>query len=75
MRKTNLLVAAAVGSVVLIGVGAWFGVRTFTATRALAGTADNAPGMMTGAKGRGAMFCLWHKPDIPRATECLLSGK
>jgi len=50
MRKTTLF-AVAVGALVLVGVGTWFGVRTFTATGALAGSADNAPGMMTGAKG------------------------
>ena len=49
MRKTTLF--AAVAALVLIGVGTWFGVRTFTATGALAGSADNTPAMMTGAKG------------------------
>ena len=49
MRKTTLFAAVAV--LVLIGVGTWFGVRTFTATGALAGSADKAPVMMTGAKG------------------------
>jgi hypothetical protein len=49
MRKTTLFAAVAV--LVLIGVGTWFGVRTFTATGALAGSADKSPGMMTGAKG------------------------
>ena len=50
MRKTTIF-AAAVAALVLIGIGAWFGVRTFTATGALAGSADKSPGMMTGAKG------------------------
>jgi hypothetical protein len=50
MRKTTLL-AAAVGALVLIGFGTWFGVRTFTPTRAVAGSTGNAPVMMTGAKG------------------------
>ena len=50
MRKITSLVAAVV-ALVLIGVGTWFGVRTFTATGALAGSADKSPGMMTGAKG------------------------
>jgi hypothetical protein len=49
MRKTTLL-AAAVAALALTGIGTWFGVRTFTATGALAGSADKVPGM-TGAKG------------------------
>ena len=49
MRKTTLF--AAVATLVLIGVGTWFGVRTFTATGALAGSADKAPAIITGAKG------------------------
>jgi hypothetical protein len=50
MCKTSLF-AAAVAALVLIGIGTWFGVRTFTATGALAGSADKPPAMMTGAKG------------------------
>ena len=49
MRKTTLL-AAAVAASILIGIGAWVGVRTFAPTSAVAGSTDNAPGMMTGAK-------------------------
>ena len=50
MHKPTLL-AAAVAAFVLIGIGTWFGVRTFTATGALAGSVDKPPAMMTGAKG------------------------
>jgi len=50
MRKTTFF-AAAVAALVLTGIGTWLGVRTFTATGALAGSADNTPAMMTGAKG------------------------
>ena len=50
MRKTTLL-AAFIAVLVLIGIGTWFGVRTFTATRALADSADKLPAMTTGAKG------------------------
>ena len=50
MRKTTFF-AAAVAALVLTGIGTWLGVRTFTATGALAGSADKSPGMMTGAKG------------------------
>jgi hypothetical protein len=50
MRKSTLL-AAALAGLVLIGIGTWFGVRIFTATGALAGSADKQPAMMTGAKG------------------------
>ena len=50
MCKTSLF-AAAVAALVLIGIGTWFGVRTFTNTGALAGSANKAPVMMTGAKG------------------------
>jgi hypothetical protein len=50
MRKTTSL-AALIAVLVLIGIGTWFGVRTFTATRALAGSADKPPAMTTGAKG------------------------
>ena len=49
MRKTTLL--AAVVAAVLIGIGAWVGVRTFTPTGALAGASDQPPKTMTGAKG------------------------
>ena len=49
MRKATLF--AAVAALVLIGIGTWFGVRTFTTTGALAGSANKAPVMMTGAKG------------------------
>jgi hypothetical protein len=45
MRKTTLL--AAVFATVLIGVGAWVGVRTFTP----AGASDQPPVTVTGAKG------------------------
>ena len=48
MRKT--LLAAAVGVLVLIGIGTWIGVRTFTPTSAVAGSTDNEAVMMTGAK-------------------------
>ena len=50
MRKSTLL-AAALAGLVLIGIGTWFGVRIFTATGALAGSADTPPVMTTGAKG------------------------
>jgi hypothetical protein len=50
MRKATLF-AAAIVALVLTGIGTWFGVRTFTATGALAGSADKAPVMITGAKG------------------------
>ena len=50
MRKSTLLVTT-VAALVLIGIGTWFGVRTFTATGALAGSADKPAEMMTGAKG------------------------
>ena len=49
MRKTTLL-AAAVAALVLIGIGTWVGVRTFTLTSAVASSTDKAPVMMTGAK-------------------------
>ena len=39
MRKTTLL-AAVVAALVLNGIGAWVGVRTFTPTSALAGASD-----------------------------------
>jgi hypothetical protein len=42
MRKSSLLVAA-VGVLALIGIGTWFGVRTFTATGTLAGSQRSAP--------------------------------
>ena len=38
-RKSTLL-AAALAALVLIGIGTWFGVRIFTATGALAGSAN-----------------------------------
>jgi hypothetical protein len=47
MRKT--LLAAAVG-VLVLGIGTWIGVRTFTPTSAVAGSIDNAAVRMTGAK-------------------------
>ena len=50
VRKITLFVVA-VAAFVLIGIGAWFGVRTFTPTGALAGATDQPPVMMTGAKG------------------------
>jgi hypothetical protein len=50
MRKTTLFAAAAVAALALTGIGTWFGVRTFTATGALAGSAHKMP-VMTGAKG------------------------
>jgi hypothetical protein len=50
MRKTTLL-AAVVAAFVLIGIGAWFGVRTFIPAGALAGASDQPPVSMTGAKG------------------------
>ncbi len=50
MRKTTLFVAA-ITALVLIGVGAWIGVRTLTPTGALAGSTDQPSVMRTGAKG------------------------
>jgi hypothetical protein len=50
MRKTTLLVAA-VAALVLIGIAAWIGIRTFTPTGALAGSTGKPPAAMTGAKG------------------------
>jgi len=49
MRKTTLF-AAAVATLVLIGIGTWVGVRILNPTGALAGSTDR-PVMMTGAKG------------------------
>jgi hypothetical protein len=49
MRKIALF-AAAVAVFVLIGIDAWLCVRTFPAS-AIAGSFDNAPLTMTGAKG------------------------
>jgi hypothetical protein len=49
MRKATLLAVAV--ALVLIGIGTLIGVRTFIPTGALAGSTDNAPVMMTGAKG------------------------
>jgi hypothetical protein len=43
--------AAVVAALVLIGIGAWVGVRTFTPTGALAGASDQPPVTVTGAKG------------------------
>ena len=48
MRKIALF-AAAVGALVLIGIETWVSVGTLT-PGALAGSADNRPVMMTGAK-------------------------
>jgi hypothetical protein len=50
MRKTTLF-AAVVAVLVLMGVGAWIGIRTLTPKSAIAGPTDNAPAMMTGARG------------------------
>jgi hypothetical protein len=50
MRKTTLFVAATT-ALVVIGVGAWIGVRTLTPTGALAGSTDQPIVIMTGAKG------------------------
>jgi hypothetical protein len=50
MRKTTLF-AAVIAALVLIGMVAWAGVRTFTPTGALAGASDRPPMTMTGAKG------------------------
>ena len=49
MRKITLF-AAAVAVFVLIGIDAWLCVRTFPAS-AVAGSVENAPVTMTGAKG------------------------
>jgi hypothetical protein len=49
MRNIGLLVAA-VAALVLIGIGTWASVRTFTPTSALAGSTV-VPSMMIGAKG------------------------
>jgi hypothetical protein len=50
MRKTTLFVAAITASV-LIGIGAWIGVRALTPAGALASSTDQPLVMMTGAKG------------------------
>jgi hypothetical protein len=50
MRKITLFVAA-VAVLSLLGAGTWIGIRTLTPTSAVAGSNDNAPVMMTGAKG------------------------
>lgn len=50
MRKTALFVTV-VAVLVLMGVGAWVGVRTLTPKSAVAGPTDNAAVMTTGAKG------------------------
>jgi hypothetical protein len=48
MRKVILFAVVALS---LIGVGAWIGVRAFTPTGAIAGSSDQPPAMVTGAKG------------------------
>ena len=48
MRK---IVLFAVVALIVIGIGAWIGVRTLTPTGALADSTDKPPVMMTGAKG------------------------
>jgi hypothetical protein len=48
MRK---VVLSAIAALVVIGIGAWLGVRTLTLKSAVAGSTDNSPVMMTGAKG------------------------
>ena len=55
MRKTTLL-AVAIVALVLIGIGTWFGVRTFAHTSGIAGSTDKAPVMMTGAKHPPSSF-------------------
>jgi hypothetical protein len=50
MGKITLF-GAAVAASLLVGIGAWIGVRTLTPTGAVAGSTDNAPVMITGAKG------------------------
>ena len=55
MRKITLF-AAAVAVFVLIGIDAWLCVRTFPAS-AVAGSAENAPVTMTGAKGLPTSHC------------------
>jgi hypothetical protein len=46
------IVLSAVAALIVIGIGAWLGVRTLTLKSAVAGsTDDNSPVMMTGAKG------------------------
>jgi hypothetical protein len=50
MRKITLFVTA-VAVFVVIGIDAWLSIRTITPASAVAGSIDNAPVMMTGAKG------------------------
>jgi len=50
VRKIALFVAT-VAVLVLIGIGAWIGVRPLTPTGALAGASDQPPVTMMGAKG------------------------
>jgi hypothetical protein len=50
MRKITLF-AAAVAAFGLIGIDAWLSIRTLTPASAVARPTDNAPVMMTGAKG------------------------
>jgi hypothetical protein len=50
VRKNTLFVAT-VAVLVLIGIGAWIGIRALTPTGALAGASDQPPVTMTGAKG------------------------
>jgi hypothetical protein len=48
MRK---IVLFAVAALIVIGIGAWIGVRALTPTGALAGASDQPPVTMMGAKG------------------------
>jgi hypothetical protein len=48
VRKIMLF---AVAALVLIGIGAWIGVRTFALTGALADSTDKPPMTMTGGQG------------------------
>ena len=50
MRKI-ILFGGAIAAFLLIGSGTWVGIRTSTPAGAVAGSTDNAPAMMTGAKG------------------------
>jgi hypothetical protein len=45
------IILFAVTALVLIGIGAWIGVRALTPTGALADSTDKPAAMMTGAKG------------------------
>ena len=49
MRKI-ILFGGAIAALLLIGSGTWVGIRTSTPAGAVAGSTDNAPAMMTGAK-------------------------